>query len=150
MQQQFRKLRRVHPVILARKAKVDQETAVLTSIQGQKKIVVSSMRTAQQKYMQGIADLNKIRAARVRNTQDSMEQALDFVKEEWYRLFLRVQEIERQEKAQILTVLDAERELKATEKLREKYEIDLKKSMAKNDQNLMDEIAIRKFRVNQQ
>lgn len=146
MQQQFRKLRRVHPVILARQSKVDQETAALMTIQNEKRGVVTSMRTAQQKYMHGIAELNKIRATRMRDKLDPMEEALDFVKEEWYRLFLRVQEIERQEKAQIAQVLVAERELKATQKLREKYEIDFKKSLAKNDQKLMDEIGLRKFR----
>lgn len=145
MQETFRKIRRVVPVIRARQAKVDQETAILTKIRDEKQQIVASMRTAQQKYMKGVTDLNSIRNSSMRERQEAMEKALDFVKNEWYRLFEAVQEAERKEKEQIAQVLNAEKELKATEKLKERYEVEHSKALGKQEQKRLDESALRKY-----
>src|SRR4051812_15706265 len=134
MQESFRKIRRVKPVIRARQARVDQESARLAAIRAEKQKIVAAMRDAQQKYMKGVSDLNGVRNSPLRSMQESLEAALDFVKDEWYRLFSEVQEAERREKDQISTVLLVERELKATEKLREKYEEEYAKDVAKAEQ----------------
>ncbi len=145
MQQVFRKIKRVQPVIKARKERVDEESSRLNVIRNEKAQVVSTMREMQQKYMQGVADLNKIRQSRIREAQTSLEQALDYVKDEWYRLFLKVQEVERRERSQLDVLLGAERELRVTEKLKEKYEVEYRLALAKTEQKQMDEHAIRKF-----
>lgn len=145
MQQVFRKIKRVQPVIKARKERVDEEFSRLNVIRVEKAQVVGTMREMQQKYMQGVADLNKIRQSKIREAQTSLEQALDYVKDEWYRLFQKVQEVERRERSQLDVLLGAERELRVTEKLKEKYEVEYRAALSKAEQKQMDEHAIRKF-----
>ncbi len=148
MQDSFRKIKKVQPVIRARQAKVDHENALLLKLRNEKQQIVASMRNAQQKYMKGVTDLNALRNAALRGGQDSLEAALDFVKDEWYRLFTAVQEAERKEKDQIRVLLEAETSLKATEKLRERYEVEYAREVAKGEQKQLDEGALRKFAGN--
>lgn len=145
MSESLRKIKKVHPVIRARQLRVDQETAMLNQIKAEKQAVVASMRSAQQKYMKGVNDLNNLRNAAQRGAQEGLEAGLDFVKDEWYRLFTAVQEVERREKSQIEVLLNAEKDLKATEKLRERYETQHSRDIAKAEQKLIDENALRKF-----
>ena len=145
MSDSLRKIKKVHPVIHARQAKVDRETAVLNAIKAEKQVIVASMRAAQQKYMSGVGQLNTLRNATHRGAQEGLESGLDFVKDEWYRLFSAVQEAERKEKEQISVLLEAERDLKATEKLKERYETEHARDQAKADQKRMDEGALRKY-----
>ena len=76
MQQYFRKIKRVQPIVKARKQRVDEESSRLIVIRTEKAQVVGTMREMQQKYMQGVADLNKIRQSQIREAQTSLEQAL--------------------------------------------------------------------------
>jgi flagellar export protein FliJ len=145
MSESLRKIKKVFPVIRARQLKVDAETALLQKIREEKTKIVSDMRNAQQKYMKGVSQLNQLRNAATRNAQDGLETGLDFVKDEWYRLFTAVQEVERREKMQISQLLEAEKDLKATEKLKERYENDYAKEVGKAEQKRLDEAALRKF-----
>lgn len=145
MQQQFRKIKRVQPIIKLKKAKVDEEAAILTRIRHEKVQIVAEMKESQRKYMAGVEELNKVRASAVRMNLETLEHSLDHVKEHIYKLFKEAQKIERKEKEQIEQLLVAERELKSVEKLRERYETEFHKELKKNDQKLQDDVAMRKF-----
>ncbi len=145
MQQIFRKIKRVQPIIKLKQMKVDEETAVLTAIRVEKIAIVAAMKENQRRYMEGIEQLNKIRTSSLRTNLDTLEDALDFVKSEWYRLYQQVQTVEQREKQQIEQLLGAERELKATQRLEERYQIEFQKSAKKEEQRGLDEFSIRKF-----
>jgi len=145
MQDAFRKIKKVQPLVRFKKKRVDEEAMVLQAIRREKILIVATMKENQKRYMQGIEDLNKIRSSRSRDNLETMEQALDHVKAEWFKLFKKVQEIEGKEQAQVAHVLTAERELKSVEKLQEKYEIEFKQLNAKHEQKQLDELAIRRF-----
>ena len=145
MQQQFRKIKRVQPIIKLKKQKMDEEVMTLNAIRLQKLEIVKNMKDSQKRYMDGVEELNKTRTSKMRVNLHTLEDALDFVKSQWYRLYKEVQDVEKREKQQIEHLLVAERELKAVEKLREKYELEFKKELKKSDQKVMDEAALRRF-----
>ena len=144
MQQNFRKMKRVQPILKLRKSKVDEETSVLLAIRAEKQKVVKEMRESQQKYMKGVEDLNRVRASQDRSNLATLEAALDAVKIHWYTLFKRVQEVENKEKAQVNQLITAEQELKSIENLGEKYNKAFQKDMAKIEQKSLDELAVRR------
>lgn len=145
MQQTFRKIRRVQPIIKLKKQKMDEEAVVLANIRTEKQEIVRSMKESQSRYMRGIEELNQIRQSKTRSNLHTLEEALDFVKAQWYGLYKKVQEVEQRERAQLQHLLIAERELKSVEKLRDKYELAYAKEVKKTDQKLMDEAALRNF-----
>lgn len=144
MQQNFRKMKRVQPILRLRKSKVDEETSVLLAIRAEKQKVVKEMRESQQKYMKGVEDLNRVRASQDRSNLATLEAALDAVKIHWYTLFKRVQEVENKEKAQVNQLITAEQELKSIENLEDKYNKAFQKDMAKVEQKSLDELAVRR------
>ena len=145
MQQTMRKIKRVQPLIKMKQTKVDEESAVLQAIRREKVTVVTQMKENQRRYMEGVERMNHLRTSRTRDNLTTMEQAVDHVKAEWYRLYKRVQDIETKEKAQIAQVLTAERDLKAVEKLQEKYQLEFRKEVSQSEQKQLDEIALRNF-----
>jgi flagellar biosynthesis chaperone FliJ len=145
MQQTMRKMKRVEPLIRLKQGKVDEEAGVLGVIRSEKVAVVKSMRDNQKRYMDGVEQLNKLRASRARQNLETLESALDHVKAQWYRLYKQVQEVEAREKTQIGRVLAAERDLKAVEKLHEKYELELKQELGRIEQKQLDEFALRRL-----
>ncbi len=147
--QSQRKIKRVQPIIKMKKAKVDEEAAVLTAIRHEKVEVVRAMKENQKRYMQGVEELNRIRVSKTRQNLDTIESSLDFVKTQWYRLYKEVQQIEIKEKQQITHFLTAERELKSVEKLQEKYHTEFQKELGKHEQKQTDEAALRRFSTRQ-
>lgn len=145
MQQQLKKIKRVKPLIKVKKSKVDEESALLAIIKKQKVEIVAAMRQNQKRYMDGVEDLNRIRSSKSRDNLSTLESGLDYVKTQWYKLYQQVQDIERKEKMQLRQVLIAEQELKAVEKLEEKYQLEFQHEAKRQDQKLMDEIGLRKF-----
>ena len=144
MQQNFRKMKRVQPILKLRKSKVDEETAMLLAIRAEKQKVVKEMRESQQKYMKGVEDLNRVRSSQDRANLATLEAALDAVKVHWYTLFKRVQEVENKEKMQVNQLIAAEKGLKSIENLEDKYEKAFQKDMAKAEQKSLDELAVRR------
>ncbi len=145
MQEAFKKIKKVQPLVRFKKKRVDEEVMVLQAIRHEKIQVVATMKENQKKYMQGIEDLNKLRASRQRANLETMEQSLDHVKAEWFKLYRRVQEIEGKEKTQLTHLLTAERELKSVERLREKYEQEVHHAMKHQEQKQLDELALRRY-----
>lgn len=144
MQQNFRKMKRVQPILKLKKSKVDEETSMLLAIRAEKQKAVKEMRESQQKYMKGVEDLNRVRASEDRSNLATLEAALDAVKIHWYTLFKRVQEVENKEKAQVNQLIAAEKDLKSIENLEEKYNKAFQKDMAKAEQKSLDELAVRR------
>ncbi len=145
MSEARRKMLRIGPVIKVRKAKVDQEIMVLNQIRADKQAAISDMRESQRQYMEGVERLNRERGSTAREMLAPLEGTLDYVKNRWYSLYKRVQEIEQREKAQIFQLDLAERDLRAVEKLSETYEQEFRNEIRRSDQKAMDEAALRKF-----
>ena len=144
MQHNFRKMKRVQPLIKLRKSRVDEETAVLIQIREEKQKAVKDLRESQQKYMRGVEELNRVRASQDRTNLTTLEEALDAVKIHWYRLFKKVQEVETKEKVQVSQLIVAERDLKSVENLEEKYSEKFKKDLLKTEQKALDEFSVRR------
>jgi len=145
MSESRRKIARIQPVIMVRKAKVDQESAMLSRIRLEKRAAVADMKESQRIYMEGIERLNNERTSMSREMLAPLESSLDFIKNRWYSLYRRVQDIEAREKAQSVQLDMAQRELMAVEKLSENYTEEFKIEMRRGEQKNLDEIALRRF-----
>lgn len=138
------KMKRVQPVINVKKGKVDAESQALNEIRSKKVELVRTMKENQRTYMQGVDKLNTLRNSANRENLSNLETSLDHVKSQWFQIFRQVQDIETKEKEQISRLVVAETELRSAEKLKGRYEIELKTGLAKIEQKQMDEFAIRK------
>ncbi len=145
----LKKIKRVGPLIRVKQDRVEAESMVLNQIRLAKQKIVQDMRENQRKYMRGVEDLNQTRSSRLRDNLETLESGLDYIKSEWYRLYREVQTMESREQKQIQVLLEAERDLKAVERLREKYEVEYKKELGKVEQKQLDEISIRQFNQRQ-
>ena len=137
------KIKRLQPLIKEKKTRVDEESATLEQVRREKVAMVQDMKTHQRRYMQGLEELNAIRASSTRINQETVESGLDHVKATWYQCYKSVQEIEHKEKRQIAQLLTAERDLAAVEKLKDKYERQFRSDSSKAEQRSLDEIALR-------
>jgi flagellar export protein FliJ len=145
MQQLFRKIKRVEPIIRMKRQKVDEEAAVLAAIRQQKMQIVASMKESQRRYMDGYQELNNLRSSSDRKNLATLEGALDSVKSQWEKLRLEVERVELKEKAQITHLLTAERDLRAVEKLKERYAGQINEGTRRQEQKDMDEHALRRY-----
>lgn len=140
------KLKRVQPLIKAKQADLDRETAVLTEIRECKLKAISRLREFQAKYMNGVETLNRERQSGNFATLETLESGLDMVKSQWYQSLREVRTFEAQERAQLAQVHSAHVDLKSIEKLGERYfdqAADLEK---KNEQKTNDELSVLRFR----
>lgn len=145
MQQLFRKIKRVEPIIRMKRQRVDEEAAVLAAIRHEKMQIVASMKDSQRRYMDGYQELNKLRSSADRRNLATLESALDSVKSQWEKLRLEVERVELKERAQITHLLTAERDLRAVEKLKERYAGQINESTRRQEQKAMDEHALRRY-----
>jgi flagellar export protein FliJ len=145
MSEAQRKIKRVKPIIDLRRHKVQEETLVLATIRSEKQKTMREMLESQKKYMQGVEEMNRLRASKLRDNLQTLETTLDYVKSQWYRLYKQVQEIERKEQTQIVQLNGAQRDLKAIEMLEETYIAEFRKEQDRIEQRTMDEIALRKY-----
>ena len=143
--QSMRKIKRVQPIIKIKQTCVDTEAAMLARINKEQGEAVQALRDSQRQYMTGVDELNRIRTSSSRDNIETIENGLDHVKAKWYRLYKNVQDLENKERAQIARLNVAERELKAIERLRERYEMDFRKEISRSEQKMLDEIALRQF-----
>ena len=128
-----------------RRFKVEEEATVLARIRTEKQRTMQEMLENQRRYMQGVEEMNKLRATKMRENLQTLESTLDFVKSQWYRLYKQVQEIEIKEKMQVGQLLTAERDLKAIQKLEENYQVEFQKELNRTEQRATDESSLRKF-----
>ena len=147
MKQTMRKIKRVQPIIQLKKNRMDEEAAVLAIIRKEKIEIVKAMKDGQRRYMEGVENLNNVRNSKARQNLDTLESGLDYVKTQWYALYKKVQEVEQREKNQVHQLMLAEQELRAVEKLAEKYGDQFAAEQKRADQKSMDEAALRKYSV---
>jgi flagellar biosynthesis chaperone FliJ len=145
MQQAFKKIQRVQPIIKLKQSKVDEESVALAQRRAEKVEIVKQMKENQRRYMDGVEELNTLRTSRARSNLDTMEQALDYVKDQWWKLYKKAQEAERREAEQLAALLAAERELQAVMKLSARYEVEYQTEVKHAERKQLDEFAIRNF-----
>lgn len=138
------KVKRFEPIIDIKRKKLDQEVAALAAIRLEKQKVVASMKESQRRYLEGFQNINRLRSSPDRTNIATLEDALDSVKIQWQKLRLEVERIENKEKAQITHLLTAERDLRAVEALKDRYQDEINQAMRRQDQKSLDEHAIRR------
>ena len=141
-----KKLKRVEPIIRARKAQLDRETSLLGDIRRQKVELVSELRKYQQMYVKGVEDLNHIRTSGDLGRAGMIESSVDFAKAQWYDALRKVREVEQREKAQLENVLAAQQELKSIETLGDRFEVASFELEKRQEQKIQDETSIHRFK----
>ncbi len=134
-------IKRLLPVIKIKDAVLDKEMLKLSEIKEKKKQAVVELRSKQANYLTGINKLNDIRMSNDRAGLEFNEDGCNFLREEWYRVFKEVQNIDREEKKQTQLVLKIWRERKSFENLKIKYEGNLKVFEEKLEQKRLDELS---------
>jgi flagellar biosynthesis chaperone FliJ len=102
------------------------------------------MKSSQQKYLEGVSNLNNVRGSSFRINLETLEGSVDYLKRQWFLTFKDVQDIEKKEKAQLQRVIEAESKLKAFEQLEVNHQSEFNQSLAKMEQKSLDEFAISK------
>lgn len=133
------KLKRIKPMLRAKKALVDKETMTLAQIIQEKNQTLHELQRCQQAYLEGINELNKQRCSEYRTGQDFMERSVDYAKDLWTQLFKDAQLLDKKITAQRSVLFSAKRNLKEVEKLHERYEFELRKLANKQEQDFLDE-----------
>jgi flagellar biosynthesis chaperone FliJ len=148
MQQTSRKIRRVQPIIKLKQSKVDEEALLLAQRRAEKVEIVKAMKENQRRYMDGVEELNQVRVSKARANLETLEGALDYVKDQWWKLYKKAQEAEKREAEQMQALLAAETDLQAIMKLNAKYETEHRQEVKVHERRQLDEFAIRGFAAN--
>ena len=137
------KIRKLDPIVKSKELKFMEETSKLEEIREQRHGVFNKLRQTEKKYIDGVELLNEKKSSNILEAT-SFAQSLDYVKSNWHKTVTELKNIEQQEKSQINMVLEAQKELKSTEILQEKYRKDLEAFLKKSEQKNLDSIALRK------
>ena len=147
MQDPKLKLKKMRPVVRARKVMLDRESAILARIRESKVAKVSELRDRQASYLGGIDQINGERAKGTMSLLETLEAGVTKAKDDWYQCLRELREIEEKERQQLAETLDARKDLKAVEKLEERYQDESVIADNRKEQKELDEIALRKSRV---
>jgi len=145
MTQTQRKLNRLETVIRIRKKAVDDASIILSTTRNQKKTALDHLQRTQQAYLQGIERLNQERTSLDRDKLQPLETGLDLTKTKWMEIYQQVVSLDRKEKEEHQALKNALTNLKAVDKLEDRYENIFKAELAKAEQKNLDEIALRKY-----
>lgn len=145
MSETLNKVKKVQPLVRAKKAFLDQQSAALALIRQEKIEIVRMMKENQSRYMTGVDQLNVVRSSMERHNLLTLESGLDILKSKWYQLYKEVQNVEMKEKAQLANVVSAQTDLLKMEKLEDKYRRDHLTERAKSEQNSQDERSLAQF-----
>jgi flagellar biosynthesis chaperone FliJ len=140
-----RKVKRIKPLVRIRKNQLDQEVLVLIEIRQRKQLVLKELIHFQTQYMKGVEQLNIERQSPTRHMLSSLEQSVDYARARWFESYQKVQEAEREERAQLFQLRMAEKDLKSVQKLEERYEQNARTLAGAIEQKQLDESAIRNF-----
>lgn len=140
-----KKVMRIKPLVRIRKNQLDQEVLALIEIRQKKQAIMKELIHFQKQYMTGVENLNRERQSPTRTMLSSLEQAVDYARARWFESYQKVQETEREERAQLLQLRLAERDLKSVQKLEERYELNSRILANQTEQKQMDESALRGF-----
>lgn len=139
------KMRRIDPLINAKKSELEREGLILSEIRKEKELAAVQTRENQRLYMEGVDKLNQLRNSQSRSLQLSLEGSLDYVKGKWQESYRKTKELERQEQAQLFHLAQIQKGLKSFENLKEKYRLAFEEELRKTEQKNLDEFALRKY-----
>ncbi|MEZ4742027.1 MAG: hypothetical protein R3B45_06230 [Bdellovibrionota bacterium] len=144
MEEQKRKLKKITPLLKAKNAEVAKETAELMNIRAEKSQLADKLQEKKTAYIKGIDHLNEIRQNGPFNQLATLENSVDFIRKQWTQLFQEMQNMERIERQQLTLLTLAQQNLKAVEKLEEKYRFEFFHARNREEQRIQDEQAIKK------
>lgn len=147
MQKHLKKIARLVPVLDIKKTRVDTEAVALAAILREKVKLESELMAWQQKYLNGVTQLNAERESVNRPMLLALEAAVDHARETLFVFFQRLKEMDLAEQAQVMRVNMVQRELSAVEKLQETRRERFKKELSRNEQKSHDDIALRRFLI---
>ena len=139
------KLKKLKPVIKAKKFAVDEQSKILMEIRHQKLLAQGELQKYQKLYIEGIDNLNQERQSPDRSKLDVLEGSIDYAKFKWYESLKIIKEIEVSERNQVQILNNAQKELHVFEKLNDKYIGLIQKEEAIKEQKMLDEFAIKAF-----
>ena len=74
------KIKKVHPLVRAKKSMMDEQIVILNGIKEEKIKIVTEMKENQRQYMTGVDKINDIRNSNLRENIEVLERGLDMVK----------------------------------------------------------------------
>lgn len=140
MKEVIRKIKRVQPLIKAKKAELDAAATVLARLRKNKTDAVAELRMTQQKYMDGVNSINNERTNGLFHQAAAMEGAIESVKNRWHATLRQISELENMERQQIEHVLTLQTKLKSFETIEEQYKIEKLQLEAKLEQKELDDM----------
>ena len=139
------KIKKLKPVIKAKKYAVDEQSRILIDIQRRKQVAMTELQRYQKLYIEGIDKLNVERQSPDRSRLDVLENSIDYAKFKWYESLKIIKEFEAAEHKQISILNEYQKELHIFEKLEEKYQKQMQKEQAIKEQKQLDDFAIKSF-----
>lgn len=144
MNELISKIKKISSLIKIRKITYMNEVSLLNKIREEKNLLFQTMKISQQKYLQGVDELNKIRTSRTRTNIDNFESSVDYLKVMWFSNYKKFKESEQKELIQINKLLEAEKNLKVLENISDKFQNSLKDELNRHEQKRSDEFTIMK------
>jgi hypothetical protein len=136
------KIRKIESIIKVRKIAYMDELNQLTKIRNEKSASFQAMKLSQQKYHQGVENLNKVRSSPNRENLEILEGSVDFLKIDWFNRYKTFKSFEQKESQQLQRFLEVEKSLKSLEKISENFRANLQSEIRKIEQKLSDEHTI--------
>ena len=144
-----RKMDRLDPVAKVRKREMDVIASQASQLERQIRETATELKASQDAYMRGVNQLNTVRTSGDRQNLLTLETSVDSLKEKWHSLYHKLNQL-KQAKQQVTAQLRlAQRNMKAVEVLQDKYQAEFRKELDRQEQNFLDEAAIRSFNTNQ-
>ena len=139
------KIKKMAPILKAKKFKVDEESLALSKIKLQKENALTELQRYQKLYIEGIDKLNIERQSSDRSRLPVLETSIDFAKSKWYESLSILKEFESKEKQQLNELIKAQQDLHVFEKLQEKYKKELLALENQKEQKILDDHSIKAF-----
>ena len=139
------KIKKMAPILKAKKFKVDEESLALSKIKLQKENALTELQRYQKLYIEGIDKLNIERQSSDRSRLPVLETSIDFAKSKWYESLGILKEFESKEKQQLNELIKAQQDLHVFEKLQEKYKKELLALENQKEQKILDDHSIKAF-----
>ena len=136
---------RIQPIINSEEQKLDKEMLELTNLRQLIDESTLKMQDQQKIYIEGVEKLNQIRASASRENLQSFEEALTFSKDQWYRMYRKVQQLKERETVQVQKMGLIHKRLQSIKKLKEKFDNEVDLEEKRTEQKVLDEVGLRRF-----
>lgn len=137
------KIKKLDPIVKTKELRLQEESSKLESIRDKRHGIFTKLRETERKYIEGVELVNSQKTLDIASTE-AFSQSLDYVKSNWHKTVTELKNVELEERHQIRAVLEAQKELRSTEILQEKYQADLDSFINKKEQKIIDELSQRK------